>query len=88
VPGGSLRGRLKRDGVLPVADAVAVAVQAAAALDYAHRAGVVHRDVKPDNLLLNDGGVLVADFGIARALDDAGAAHLTRTGSRSARRRT
>jgi len=67
VQGESLRGRLTREVQLPVADAVRIAVEVAGALDYAHRHGVIHRDIKPDNVLLHDGRPLVADFGIALA---------------------
>ena len=67
VQGESLRGRLAREVQLPVADAVRIAVEIAGALDYAHRHGVIHRDIKPDNVLLHDGRALVADFGIALA---------------------
>ena len=67
VQGESLRGRLAREVQLPVADAVRIAVEIAGALDYAHRHGVIHRDIKPDNVLLHDGRPLVADFGIALA---------------------
>ncbi len=67
VQGESLRNRLTREVQLPVADAVRIAVEVAGALDYAHRHGVIHRDIKPDNVLLHDGRPLVADFGIALA---------------------
>src|SRR4029077_20289152 len=67
VQGESLRGRLTREVQLPVVDAVRIAVEIAGALDYAHRHGVIHRDIKPDNVLLHDGRPLVADFGIALA---------------------
>jgi serine/threonine-protein kinase len=68
VSGESLRARLRREGRLAVPDALGVVREVAAALDYAHRHGVVHRDVKPENILLDeDGHALVADFGIARA---------------------
>ena len=69
VEGESLQQRLDREQQLPVSDAVRIATNVAQALDYAHRKGVVHRDVKPGNILLRDGDVLVADFGIALALD-------------------
>ncbi len=71
VEGETLRGRLDREERLPVADAVRLASEVAAALDYAHRQGVVHRDIKPENILLHDGSALVADFGIALAAGSA-----------------
>ena len=80
VTGRSLRHRLHDTPQLPVSEAIGIARQVAAALDYAHREGVVHRDIKPENILLAEGGALVADFGIARALDVAGGARLTETG--------
>jgi serine/threonine-protein kinase len=64
--GGSLRDRLARDGQLPVRDALRIADEVATALDYAHRAGFVHRDVKPENILFAAGHALLADFGVAR----------------------
>jgi serine/threonine-protein kinase len=67
IPGGSLRDRLRKEGRIPVADAVRITSEIGAALDYAHRAGFVHRDVKPENILFADGHALLADFGIARA---------------------
>ena len=66
VPGGSLRDRLEREGRLPVRDALRIAEEIGTALDYAHRAGFVHRDVKPENILFADGHALLADFGVAR----------------------
>jgi tetratricopeptide (TPR) repeat protein/tRNA A-37 threonylcarbamoyl transferase component Bud32 len=80
VEGESLRDRLRREGQLPVEDAVRIAIEAARGLDCAHQHGIVHRDVKPENILLtNDGSTLVADFGLARALGDA-EDQLTQTG--------
>jgi eukaryotic-like serine/threonine-protein kinase len=81
VEGESLRDRLNREKQLPIADAVRLATQVAAALDYAHRHGVIHRDIKPENVMLHDGSALVADFGIALAVSSAGGgARMTETG--------
>jgi TolB-like protein/tetratricopeptide (TPR) repeat protein/tRNA A-37 threonylcarbamoyl transferase component Bud32 len=80
--GESLRHRLRREKRLPVQDALRIAGDVAAALSYAHSHGVVHRDVKPDNILLAPGGeALIADFGIARALSVAGGHALSETGA-------
>jgi len=80
VEGETLRDRLDREGQLPVDDAVRIATAVAGALDYAHRHGVVHRDVKPGNILLQAGQPVVGDFGIALAVGAAGGARLTETG--------
>jgi serine/threonine-protein kinase len=81
VDGESLRDRLTREKQLSIADAVRLATQVAAALDYAHRHGVIHRDIKPENVMLHDGSALVADFGIALAVSSAGGgSRMTETG--------
>ena len=80
VEGESLRDRLTREKLLPIPDAVRLATEVASALDYAHRHGVIHRDIKPENILLHDGRALVADFGIALAVSQAGGSRMTETG--------
>jgi serine/threonine protein kinase/tetratricopeptide (TPR) repeat protein len=71
VEGESLRDRLAREKQLPVEDALGIARDVAAALGYAHARGVIHRDIKPENILLTGGQAVVADFGIARAIQEA-----------------
>ena len=78
--GESLRQRLDKEQELPVSDSVRIATEVASALDYAHRHNVIHRDIKPENILLHDGSAIVADFGIALAVTEAGGARMTRTG--------
>jgi serine/threonine-protein kinase len=78
--GETLRQRLDTERQLPVSDSVRIATEVAGALDYAHRHGVVHRDIKPENILLHDGSAIVADFGIALAVTQAGAERLTQSG--------
>jgi eukaryotic-like serine/threonine-protein kinase len=80
IEGESLRARLEREKQLPVDEAVRIAVAVASALDYAHRHGVIHRDLKPENILLHEGQPLVADFGIALAVSNAGGNRITQTG--------
>ncbi len=72
VSGETLRARLDRERQLPIDDAVRITREVADALDYAHRHDVIHRDVKPENILLQGGHALVADFGIALAASRAG----------------
>lgn len=80
VEGESLRGLLDREQQLAIEDAIQVVREAADALGYAHAQGIVHRDIKPENILLTGGHALVADFGIARAVSEAGGQKLTETG--------
>ena len=80
VEGESLRGRLLREKQLSPKVSLSIAKEVADALTYAHRKGVVHRDIKPENILLSEGHAVVADFGIAKALMDAGTGNLTRSG--------
>jgi eukaryotic-like serine/threonine-protein kinase len=72
VEGESLRRRLEREGALPVHDAVRILIEIVDALSYAHAHGVVHRDIKPDNVMLSGRHALVADFGVAKAIEAAG----------------
>ena len=79
VDGENLKQVVNREGALPVRDAIELALQVARALGYAHERGIVHRDVKPQNVILNDDGrAKVTDFGIARSLDVDG---VTQTGT-------
>jgi serine/threonine-protein kinase len=85
VDGQSLRARIAREGPLPIADCVNILRDLARALSYAHAHGVVHRDIKPDNILLSHGTAVVTDFGIAKAISaartQAGMDTLTQAGS-------
>jgi serine/threonine-protein kinase len=69
VEGETLRGRLGREKQLPVEDAISLAAEVADALAYAHAHGVVHRDIKPENILMSGGHGVVADFGVAKAIE-------------------
>ncbi len=77
--GQSLRDRLADVKMLPLDEALRITREVASALDYAHRQGVLHRDVKPANILMQDGSALVADFGIGKAMSAAGGL-VTQTG--------
>jgi serine/threonine protein kinase len=78
--GNRLRDRLVREEQLSVDDALEIAKQVARALKYAHDHNVIHRDIKPENILLAEGEAVVADFGIAKAIESAGGESLTETG--------
>src|SRR6476469_2546425 len=80
VTGETLRHRLEREQQLPIDDAISIAREVADALGYAHGLGVIHRDVKPENILLREGRPMVMDFGIALAVQQAGGQRMTQTG--------
>ena len=81
IEGQSLRLRLARETELPVSEAVRILKEVADALAYAHRHGVVHRDIKPDNILLTEGHAVVMDFGVAKAVQQSsGSENITTLG--------
>jgi eukaryotic-like serine/threonine-protein kinase len=80
VSGETLRAKMGRERHLSIEAATRISCEAADALSYAHGQGIIHRDIKPENILLSGGHAIVADFGIARAIDVAGVQQLTRTG--------
>jgi tRNA A-37 threonylcarbamoyl transferase component Bud32/tetratricopeptide (TPR) repeat protein len=80
IEGDSLRDRLNRTGPMEINDALQIMREAGSALSHAHTQGIVHRDIKPGNIMLSGGHAVVADFGIARAVTEAGGESLTRTG--------
>jgi len=80
VEGESLRARLNREGQLGMDAIYGLAKGIGAALDYAHKQGVIHRDIKPENILFHHGVPMIADFGIALAVEEAGGDRLTKTG--------
>ncbi|HVF38559.1 MAG TPA: serine/threonine-protein kinase, partial [Gemmatimonadaceae bacterium] len=79
VTGESLRARLARTGELPIADCVRILRDVLTALSHAHEQGVVHRDIKPDNVLLSKHNAVVTDFGVAKALKAAADSHSSMT---------
>jgi eukaryotic-like serine/threonine-protein kinase len=76
----TVRHRLVRREVVPVPEALQIIAEAAGALSHAHSTGVVHRDVKPENILLSNGHAMMADFGVARAISEANNESLTKAG--------
>lgn len=82
VDGGSLRQRMQRAAPLSRDHTLVIAAPVADALSYAHRLGILHRDVKPEKILFSQGHPVVADFGVAEAISTAGGANLTRSSTR------
>ena len=77
IEGDTLRDKIDREKQLSIEEALKITSEIAEALDHAHRHGVVHRDIKPANVLLTDGRPLIADFGIALAVAQAGGGRVT-----------
>jgi serine/threonine-protein kinase len=80
VEGETLKERLAREGPLAAAEVTRLVGEVGAALDYAHRHGIIHRDIKPANILMHEGSALLADFGIARVASSPDGERLTETG--------
>ncbi len=80
IDGETIRDRIIREKRIPPAEAIRIVARVAAALDFAHRQGIVHRDIKPENVILQEGEPLILDFGIAKAISAAGGETLTQTG--------
>ncbi len=81
VRGETLRQKMAREQQLSIDDTVGITKEVASALDFAHAEGVVHRDIKPENILLHEGEAMVADFGIALAVQGATRERITQTGA-------
>ncbi|MDH3457275.1 MAG: serine/threonine protein kinase, partial [Gemmatimonadota bacterium] len=81
VEGESLGDMLEREKQLSIDDAIRITKEVAGALGHAHSYGLIHRDVKPDNVMMSGTHAIVADFGIAKALSDAGGTGVTQTGT-------
>ena len=71
IEGDALRGRLEREGAMPIGEVIAILRDIAKGLAYAHGHGIIHRDIKPENILLSGGSAAVTDFGVAKALSSA-----------------